>query len=158
VLLLRALLAFLALPGVVAFLVPIVWLERIGRTALVRPWGLVPLALGVAVLLRCVRDFYVAGRGTLAPWSPPRRLVTIGLYRWTRNPMYVAVLATIAGWGLAFDSDGHLVYAAVLAVVFHLRVVLFEEPWIARTFPQEWPTYRRQVPRWLVRVGSSAGS
>jgi protein-S-isoprenylcysteine O-methyltransferase Ste14 len=158
VLFLRALLAFLAMPGVVAIAVPVAWLVRAGRTEIARPWALALLAAGFAGLLWCVRDFFVAGRGTLAPWSPPRRLVTIGLYRWSRNPMYLAVLVMLAGWGLAFDSDGHLAYAAVMAVLFHLRVVGFEEPWIARTFAHEWEAYRRRVPRWLGRVGPSSAS
>lgn len=148
-LLLRALLAFLALPGIVALAVPAAWLIRAGRTEVVRPWGLALLAGGFAGLLWCVRDFYVAGRGTLAPWSPPRRLVAVGLYRYSRNPMYVAVLAILAGWGVTFDSGGHLVYAGCVAIAFHLRVVGFEEPWLARTFPDDWETYRRRTPRWL---------
>ena len=108
------------------------------------------LTAGFAGLLWCVRDFYVAGRGTLAPWSPPRRLVAVGLYRYSRNPMYVAVLAVLAGWGLSFGSAGHLVYAGGVAVAFQLRVVLHEEPWLARTFAEDWDTYRRRTPRWLL--------
>jgi len=152
VLFLRALLAFLALPGLIAIAVPVFWLIRIGRTEIVRPWGLALLAAGFAGLLWCVRDFYVAGRGTLAPWSPPRRLVAVGLYRFSRNPMYVAVLAILAGWGLTFDSGGHLIYAAVVAAAFQLRILLHEEPWLERNFPDEWPAYRRRAPRWLLRV------
>jgi protein-S-isoprenylcysteine O-methyltransferase Ste14 len=152
VLLLRALLAVLALPGVIAVAVPVVWLIRAGRTEVVRPWGLALLAAGFSGLLACVRDFHVAGRGTLAPWAPPRRLVAVGLYRFSRNPMYVAVLAILAGWGIAFDSAGHMVYAGGVAAAFHLRVLLHEEPWLARSFPDEWAAYRRRVPRWLVRL------
>lgn len=148
-LLLRALLAFVALPGLVAIAVPVIWLIRAERTEVVRPWGLVILVAGFAGLLWCVRDFYVAGRGTLAPWSPPRRLVAVGLYRYSRNPMYVAVLAVLAGWGLSFGSAGHLIYAGAVAVAFQLRVVLHEEPWLARTFPEDWDAYRRRTPRWL---------
>ena len=87
----RALFAFLALPGVVAFAVPIAWLVASSHTSLVHPLGLVPLIVGSAALLWCVRDFYVSGKGTLAPWAPPVYLVVAGLYRYTRNPMYVAV-------------------------------------------------------------------
>jgi hypothetical protein len=64
---LRALVAFLVRPGVIAILVPLAWLVSAGRTRLEHPLGLVLLALGFAGLLRCVRDFYVAGKGTLAP-------------------------------------------------------------------------------------------
>src|SRR5262245_37642471 len=71
----RAVLAFLALPGVVAFAIPLLWLQSAGYRHLAHPGGLVILVMGVAGLLWCVRDFYVSGKGTLAPWSPPRELV-----------------------------------------------------------------------------------
>lgn len=143
----RALAAFLILPGTVAFLGP--WLLR-PPGAPFRAIGLPPLLLGVVLLLWCVRDFYVAGRGTLAPWAPPQRLVIVGLYRVTRNPMYVAVLLILCGWALALDSRGHWMYAVIMAVAFHLRVILYEEPWLARTFGEQWAEYRARVPRWLI--------
>lgn len=145
---LRALLAFLLLPGVVAFAVPAGWVAAEGR-GLVQPLGLLPGVLGVAGLLWCVRDFYVAGRGTLAPWAPPQQLVVVGLYRWSRNPMYVAVLLILIGWAWAFGSSGLGIYAACVAVAFHARVLLGEEPWLAKTHGQAWADYTRRVPRWL---------
>jgi protein-S-isoprenylcysteine O-methyltransferase Ste14 len=96
-----------------------------------------------------VRDFYVVGRGTLAPWEPPRRLVVVGLYRYSRNPMYLAVLLTLAGWSLAYHAAELWAYTAALAVAFHLRVVLAEEPYLARTHGERWGEYRAAVPRWL---------
>lgn len=145
----RAVLAFLVLPGVVAILVPLAWVHVTSHTTLVHPVGLLPLLLGLAALGWCVRDFYVAGKGTLAPWSPPTRLVVVGFYRWSRNPMYVAVTTMLLGWAAAFGSWGLLAYAAVVAVIFHVRVVLGEEPWLARTFGREWEAYKAKVPRWL---------
>jgi protein-S-isoprenylcysteine O-methyltransferase Ste14 len=85
----RALVAFLALPGVVAVLVPL--LLKSDTTVFSTWWGLVPLGAGSVLLLVCVREFYFAGRGTLAPWAPPTSLVATGPYKWSRNPMYVAV-------------------------------------------------------------------
>ena len=76
----RALVAFLALPGLAAFVVPIVWLLLSSSTSLTQPLGLVPLICGTGALLWCVRDFYVSGKGTLAPWAPPTNLVTVGLH------------------------------------------------------------------------------
>jgi protein-S-isoprenylcysteine O-methyltransferase Ste14 len=145
----RALFAFLACPGTVAILIPLLWLERTSHTALVQPIGLLSLTLGFAALLWCVRDFYVAGKGTLAPWSPPQKLVTIGLYRYSRNPMYVAVTLILFGWSIAFGASDLFVYAIFVAVVFHLRVVFGEEPWLARTHGEEWTRYCSQVPRWF---------
>ena len=146
---LRALFAFLALPGIVAFAVPIGLLVSASRTELAQPWGLLPLLLGCVGLLWCVRDFYVFGKGTLAPWSPPRHLVTTGLYRYSRNPMYVSVVLILIGWTLAFDSKGLRGYTLIVAVAFVARVILFEEPWLARTHGAEWTDYVRRVRRWL---------
>ena len=148
----QALAAFLALPGVVAFLVP--WLLR-PRPARPHPAGALLLALGTGLLLWCVRDFYVAGRGSLAPWAPPERLVTVGLYRYSRNPMYVAVLVILAGWAALFGAAWLWGYAIVVAVAFHLRVVYGEEPWLAQRHAGEWATYCAHVPRWLPRPGAT---
>jgi protein-S-isoprenylcysteine O-methyltransferase Ste14 len=145
----RALLAFLALPGLVAFLLPL-WIARPFLRGFWLP-GTVPLALGVAGLLWCVRDFYVAGKGTLAPWAPPRDLVTVGLYRLSRNPMYLSVLLILCGWAVGFRSRPLWTYAGGVLVLFYLRVVAFEEPWLARTHGEAWTRYRAAVPRWLIR-------
>jgi protein-S-isoprenylcysteine O-methyltransferase Ste14 len=146
---LRALLAFLALPGIVAFAIPVYWLISTSRTDLVQPLGLLPLLLGCAGLLWCVRDFYVFGKGTLAPWSPPERLVTAGLYRYSRNPMYVAVLLILLGWAVAFGARGLYLYTLFVGIGFHVRVVLGEEPWLRRTHGAAWDDYVRRVRRWL---------
>ncbi len=148
---LRALVAFAALPGVIAFAVPVTWLMRGSHTRVVQPFGLLPLLLGGFALLWCVRDFYVRGKGTLAPWAPPAHLVIVGLYRWSRNPMYVAVILILVGWAGAFGVPGLFLYAAAVAVGFHLRVVLAEEPWLARVHGVEWQEYCRRVPRWFGR-------
>jgi protein-S-isoprenylcysteine O-methyltransferase Ste14 len=146
---LRALLAFLALPGIVAFAIPLYWLISTSRTDLVQPLGLLPLLLGCAGLLWCVRDFYVFGKGTLAPWSPPQRLVTAGLYRYSRNPMYVAVLLILLGWAVSFGARGLYWYTLVVGIAFHVRVVVGEEPWLRRTHDAAWDDYVRRVRRWL---------
>jgi protein-S-isoprenylcysteine O-methyltransferase Ste14 len=146
---LRALVAFIALPGIVAFAIPISWLVSTSRTELAQPLGLVPLLAGCVGLLWCVRDFYVFGKGTLAPWSPPRHLVTAGLYRYSRNPMYVSVLLIVLGWAVSFDVRGLYWYALFVAIAFHLRVVLGEEPWLASTHGASWDDYAKRVRRWL---------
>jgi protein-S-isoprenylcysteine O-methyltransferase Ste14 len=148
----RALASFLALPGVVAGLLP--WLIVSNDTGRGNGWfwlGLLVFAVGLSLLLWCVRDFYVTGKGTLAPWDPPKALVRVGLYRLVRNPMYVGVIVLVTGWSLLSGSRQLAIYVLVLVVVFHLRVLLFEEPWLARTFPDAWQTYRASVPRWIPR-------
>lgn len=144
----RAVVAFLVLPGVVAFLVPLLFWGP-GTAAFSNRWGIVALSVGIVLLLACVREFYVAGRGTLAPWAPPIALVVTGLYKWSRNPMYIAVLLILSGWAIGFRSWPLALYAVVVLVAFHLRIVLHEEPWLARTFGNTWIQYRKRVSRWL---------
>jgi protein-S-isoprenylcysteine O-methyltransferase Ste14 len=146
---LRAAIAFLALPGMVAFVIPLLLITPTGRRHWVEPWGLVPVGVGLVVLAGTVREFYVAGRGTLAPWSPPRTLVTSGLYRYSRNPMYVGVLLILWGWAIGLRSWPLALYAAGVAVAFHVRVLLHEEPFLARTHSEAWDAYRARVGRWL---------
>jgi protein-S-isoprenylcysteine O-methyltransferase Ste14 len=144
----RALLAFLLLPGVVAFLLPLAVI------APDRAYDFRALALaipGILLLLWCVREFYAAGRGTLAPWAPPRHLVVSGPYRFSRNPMYLAVLLILAAWAAGFRSRSLANYAAVVAILFYVRVVLFEEPWLDDTHGGEWLEYKARVPRWIGR-------
>ena len=144
----KALLAFLVLPGTVAFLVPLtIFLPR--PSLAWDPFGLVPLLFGIGLLLATVREFYVAGRGTLAPWAPPEALVTTGLYRFSRNPMYVAVVLVLLGWAALFHSWPLLFYAVAVATGFHLRVVFGEEPWLAQTHGDRWLRYAARVPRWF---------
>jgi protein-S-isoprenylcysteine O-methyltransferase Ste14 len=149
VLLARALLAFVALPGSIGYIVPLLLAPRPAERA---PWqwaGALLVAAGSSLLVWCVREFYVAGRGTLAPWSPPEQLVTSGPYRWSRNPMYVALAVVLIGWAVWFDSGGLLLYALGVTVAFHLRVLLYEEPRLASGFGEEWLRYRSRVRRWL---------
>lgn len=145
----RALLAFLALPGIVAFAVPLAFALRLPSPIAIRPLGIVPVVAGSALLLWCVGEFFFVGRGTLAPWDPPTRLVTTGPYRYSRNPMYVAVATILIGWAITFWLRDLVIYAAAVALAFQLRVVLVEEPLAAQKFPDAWPQYRVRVARWL---------
>jgi protein-S-isoprenylcysteine O-methyltransferase Ste14 len=96
-------------------------------------------------LVRFVRE----GRGTPAPVAPTRHLVVGGPFRHVRNPAYVCVLAMLAGQALLFGSVAVLIYAAIMALGFHLFVVLFEEPTLRATFGAEYEAYCRRVPRWI---------
>jgi len=146
---LQALTAFIILPGVVAGLVPCIlyfgdpWRGE-GYTV-----GVAVMAVGLFLLLWCVRDFYVAGKGTLAPWSPPKNLVVDGLYRFCRNPMYVGVLILAGGWALIAASPLLVCYFLILFVGFHFRVILYEKPRLLKLFGPEWESYSSCVPRWL---------
>jgi protein-S-isoprenylcysteine O-methyltransferase Ste14 len=145
----RALFAFLVLPGIVAFAVPLAIVAARLSDFSPRPPGMLIWFAGVLVLVWCSVQFYVSGRGTLAPWSPPQRLVSAGPYRFSRNPMYVAVTLILSGWAVLFSALALWVYAAVVLLAFHIRIVTGEEPWLKRTFGADWESYRARVPRWL---------
>jgi len=145
----RALIAFLLLPGMVAFAVPAAWLWYTGKRVIEYPLGLMTILIGCVGLLWCVRDFYLSGRGTLAPWSPPGKLVIVGLYRYSRNPMYISVLLILLGIAVSFSSLGLLIYMLIIAIAFHLRIIFGEEPWLARIHGREWENYSSHVPRWF---------
>jgi protein-S-isoprenylcysteine O-methyltransferase Ste14 len=135
-------------PGTAAVLVP--WLILTGSEPAPVAWpAAAVIALGGALYAWCVWVFATVGRGTPAPWDAPRRFVAVGPYRWVRNPMYVAVLAVVIGEAWLFLWLPLLAYAAVLSLAFHLFVVGYEEPTLARTFGDTYLAYRRSVSRWV---------
>ncbi len=150
---LRSVLFVILFPGTVVGYIPL-QIIRNGKTAIAPPLSLTSLLAaavfmaGVSVLLRCVWDFFAAGRGTLAPFDPPTRLVARGLYRFTRNPMYNGVLAALAGEAWLFRSIPLLQYALLMFLIFHLFVVTYEEPALESQFGESYRAYRRSVPRW----------
>jgi protein-S-isoprenylcysteine O-methyltransferase Ste14 len=111
--------------------------------------GVVPAAIGVAVVLWCEWDFATFGRGTPFPLDAPKQLVARGLYRFVRNPMYVGVLLAILGQALWFESAATLWYAMAAALCFHLFVVFYEEPTLRRKFGESYAQYAKAVPRWM---------
>jgi len=150
---LRAVAFLLLVPGAIAGWLP--WYVA-GAPALVpqretmQSWvGLVVVTCGAAVVLRCTRDFVRRGRGTPAPYDPPVALVTSGLYRLSRNPMYVGVLMMIVGQAFWYHSGSVFIYAVVVGIAFHARVRLYEEPRLARSFGPAYADYCARVPRWL---------
>src|SRR5262245_60043487 len=154
---LRAVFFVLLLPGSVAGYIPFGILRS--ENALRNPdlslssiLAATLVVVGISVLLRCVWDFFATGKGTLAPIDPPRVLVVSGLYRFTRNPMYNGVLAVIAGEAWLFGSVSLVKYALLVFVLFHLFVVLYEEPALTSQFGESYRVYRRAVPRWGFRT------
>ncbi len=150
-------LVFLVLvPGVVAGLVPW-WLtgwqveEPFPYWLPLRVAGVILLAAGVVVLLHSFARFVVEGIGTPAPVAPTEHLVVGGLYRYVRNPMYLAVAATIVGQALALGQPILLAYAAAFAVAVAAFVHWYEEPTLRRQFGDQYEAYRRAVPAWWPR-------
>jgi protein-S-isoprenylcysteine O-methyltransferase Ste14 len=96
--------------------------------------------------------FALEGLGTPAPIAPPQKLVVSGLYRYVRNPIYIAVVAIILGQALLFGDARLLWYGALLWLFFHVAVVAFEEPSLKQTFDTEYERFRTNVPRWIPRL------
>ena len=148
---LRALVAVVVLPVTAVVLLP--WLI-LGQPAVPSggAWiGLVPLAFGLALSTWCVLLFATRGRGTPAPWDPPRRFVAVGPYRLVRNPMYVGAASVIAGEALLFSSWPLAIYLVAIVIVWHLFVIGYEEPTLEREFGDEYRAYRARVRRWVPR-------
>ena len=150
-----AALFFVAAPGVVAGLVPYVltgwrlqppWLGLVGM----RSAGILLLAAGLLALIECFVRFVRHG-GTPAPVAPTERLVVSGLYRYVRNPMYVAVVSIILGQALLFGSRYLLGYAGIVWLLFHSFVVIYEEPTLRRRYGADYGRYASQVNRWWPR-------
>jgi protein-S-isoprenylcysteine O-methyltransferase Ste14 len=113
--------------------------------------GVLALA-GVAFLLHAFARFVIEGIGTPAPVAPTERLVVGGVYRYVRNPMYLAVAATICGQGLLLGQWRLLAYAAAFIAIVATFVITYEEPTLERQFGTEYDAYRRAVPGWLPRL------
>jgi protein-S-isoprenylcysteine O-methyltransferase Ste14 len=148
-------LVFLLLaPGVVAGVIPW-WLtgwELEPAAPVVRVIGVALIALGAGFLLHAFARFVIEGLGTPAPVAPPEKLVVGGVYRHVRNPMYLAVGATIFGQALLLVRPGLLAYAALIGAVFFCFVRLYEEPMLTERYGSRYEAYRRAVPGWLPRL------
>ncbi len=153
-LLLKNLLFTVLVPGTVAVYVPLLIAESCSpASGPAFAIGLALLMVGTAIYAWCVWDFATFGRGTPAPIDAPKKLVVRGLYRYTRNPMYVGVLTVILGWTSLFGAANLVLYALAVGTCFHLFVVLYEERHLAREFGSQYEAYRSQVSRWLPGPG-----
>jgi protein-S-isoprenylcysteine O-methyltransferase Ste14 len=161
VMFLRHLLSIAILPGTVTMAVPI-WIARRNGIAFTAPATALDLALvaaGVIVLggglflfAASLSRFVTEGRGTLAPWDPPRRLVVRGPYRYVRNPMISGVVFVLLGEGLLLLSRPHLTWALIFFGINCVYIPLLEEPMLAGRFGDDYRTYRRHVPRLIPRL------
>ncbi|MFB4274188.1 isoprenylcysteine carboxylmethyltransferase family protein [Nonomuraea sp. MTCD27] len=150
---------FAAAPGTVAVLVPY-WISGWRMRGPfpdpvmipLRALGAILVLAGLAVLVDAFVRFVLEGLGTPIPVAPPDRLVIGGLYRYVRNPMYVAVFAAVLGQAMIFGDPWILVYAAVLAIPVYSFVRWYEEPDLRRRFGADYDAYRSHVPGWWPRV------
>jgi protein-S-isoprenylcysteine O-methyltransferase Ste14 len=158
--LLRHLLSVLILPTTVVLFVPM-WIARRYHVSL--SWPDSPgdiIAVGVGVLLLVIGltlfgasllHFFREGRGTLAPWDPPRRLVVRGPYQYVRNPMISGVIFIVLGTACALRSSPHATWAAIFFAINAVYIPLLEEPDLAHRFGEEYRRYCAHVPRLIPR-------
>jgi protein-S-isoprenylcysteine O-methyltransferase Ste14 len=150
----KNLLFTLFVPGAVCVYIP---LSLVPDRAVTSNWfllaaGLMLLGLGGGLYAWCVWDFASFGRGTPLPLDAPKKLVVRGLYRVSRNPMYLGVLGVILGWAALFAAGALLAYLAAVGLCCHLFVVCYEEPRLRQLFGAEYVGYCSRVPRWLPRL------
>lgn len=156
--LLRQVVAIAAFPAVMAVLIPA---SIVRRNALSLSWptsvqdaammlgGVVVAAAGLVLFAACVVLFWTRGRGTLAPWDPPRRFVAAGPYRLTRNPMISGVALVLVGEALLFRSGALALWAGLFALINAIYIPLWEEPMLEARFGEPYKRYLRQVPRFV---------
>jgi protein-S-isoprenylcysteine O-methyltransferase Ste14 len=161
--LIGSLVFFIIAPGTVAGWMPY-WLTAwqmqpplFGVRGL-RPIGVVLGAAGVVLLVDCFLRFALEGRGTPAPVAPTEALVASGPYRHVRNPMYIAVLTIIAGQALLLGSRALAAYAGAVWLLFHIFVIVYEEPTLRRRYGASYEAYRAHVDRWWPRIRPWRGS
>jgi protein-S-isoprenylcysteine O-methyltransferase Ste14 len=150
--------------GLLLVFVPGRILERSGivRTAQLGAVEYAGIAVGVAggaLALWCIVTFTLVGRGTPAPFDPPRKLVVQGPYRYVRNPMYLGAALALCGAALFYRSIPLFGYAGLFLLATHFFVVWYEEPTLTRLFGAEYEAYRARTGRWLLRApGAPSGA
>ena len=148
---LRSLLFLIVAPGMVAGYIPLGLLRKGPLIDLgVFAWLALPLWLiGTTILLWSFWNFLKQGRGTPAPIDPPKELVAVGFYRYTRNPMYVGILLMLTGYFLWYGFWSLLIYAVFIFLAFNTFVAYYEEPTLRRNFGAAYEDYCKRVPRWF---------
>jgi protein-S-isoprenylcysteine O-methyltransferase Ste14 len=158
---LRHLLAIAVLPFTVAGLLPLWIAQRYGvaltvsgsvGTIFLQVVGLALLSVGLIFFVVLVRRFVTEGKGTLAPWDPPRTFVVRGPYRFVRNPMVAGIMLFLFGEACALLSPPHGVWAVCFAVLNFIYLPLIEEPQLERRFGCTYREYRRHVGRFIPRL------
>jgi protein-S-isoprenylcysteine O-methyltransferase Ste14 len=150
---LRHVVSIIVLPTMVTGVVPYVLLARgpSSPSAVSVVVGAVVAACGLSLVVITIRQFATFGRGTLAPWDPPRRLVVEGIYRYVRNPMITGVILILLGEAVGFRSRAVAHWVVLFAVINATYIPLLEEPMLEERFGEDYREYCRNVPRWIPR-------
>lgn len=151
----RNLLFTILQPGIVAGLIPYWILDENVRAPFMQSLkfyhylSIIAFGIGFIILLTCIMSFAVQGRGTLSPADPTKKLVISGLYKFSRNPMYVGVTLMLIGESIFFQSNTLSIYTLCIFSAFNIFIIFFEEPRLARDFGYEYSKYREKVRRWV---------
>lgn len=154
-LLLRNLFFTILQPGIVTGLIPFWILGRQVKDNFTLSWdtyqysGAIVFFIGLIIMLSCIISFAVKGKGTLSPADPTKRLVITGLYKYSRNPMYVGVMMILIGESIFFQSFSLAIYSTVIFIAFSLFIRSKEEPRLKKDFGEEYVRYCQRVRRWF---------
>lgn len=154
-LLLRNLIFTILQPGLVAGLFPYLILgSRVKQIfsqyfRLPQYFGSIIFFIGLIIMIKTILQFAFEGEGTLSPADPTRRLVVRGLYQYSRNPMYIGVMAMLIGEAVFFEGGGLWLYVLFVGIAFNIFILLVEEPRLKRDFEEEYEQYKQKVRRWL---------
>ena len=115
-------------------------------------FGFILLTAGMLLHLPSAHIFKVIGKGTPVPIEPPKKLVRVGLYKYSRNPMYLGIFLILLGGFFIFGHFLLLIYALLFFLFFHFYIILVEEPKLKERFGQDYFDYLKTVPRWGLRI------
>jgi protein-S-isoprenylcysteine O-methyltransferase Ste14 len=162
----RHLMSIAALPLTVTVLVPW-WIARQQRVSfavgdtliatLTQVIGVGVLLIGLTLFVASLRQFIVRGRGTLAPWDPPKHLVVEGPYRYVRNPMISGVLFIVCGEAMVLLSPAHALWALIFFLINVIYIPLSEEPGLRHRFGASYDEYCANVGRFIPRITPWSG-
>jgi len=158
----RLIIFTILVPGTVAGYIPHRLVNEVGpdwNKPTLKWIGLVVIILGITIYLVCAISFLLRGLGTPMIWfakplkflvgEEPKKLVASGIYKFSRNPMYVGVLMTVLGEALFYQRMVLIHYFIFLFILFHLVVIMIEEPHLKKKFGKEYEEYRKKTRRWL---------
>jgi protein-S-isoprenylcysteine O-methyltransferase Ste14 len=142
-------------PGLVAGLIPFLILRNKVNNIFVQPlrlyhyMGTILFLIGLIIMLSCIIRFATKGQGTLSPADPTKRLVVTGLYRFSRNPMYIGVMLILIGETVFTQSASLLIYSLFIFLLFNIFILVHEEPRLKRVFGEEYTEYQQKARRWI---------
>jgi len=114
--------------------------------------GSILIIAGLMTMGLTISSFILIGKGTLAPWSPTKKLVEVGLYRYVRNPMILGVFTVLLGETMSIWSVALLQWSAAFFVINTIYFILYEEPGLEKRFGEEYLNYKNHVSRWMPRL------